>query len=66
MAPGRATREVGSLIWGTDTSRRTKLDVLIIELYGIAGVVNILLDVTFVCVVMSIYVCTRMYWRIVT
>ena len=48
MAPGRAKREVGSLIWGADTSRRTKLNVLIIELYGIAGVMNILLDVTFI------------------
>ena len=44
----------------------TKLYVLIIELYGIAGVMNILLDVTFLCVVMWIYVCTRMYWKIVT
>ena len=66
VAPGRATREAFSLIWGADTSGRTKLNVLIIELYGIAGVVNILLDVTFLCVVMWIYVCTRMYWRIVT
>ena len=46
-------------------SGRTKLDVLIIEVYGIAGV-TILLDVTFLCVVMWMYVCTRMYWRIVT
>ena len=37
VAPGRATREVGSLIWGSDTSARTKLNVLIIELYGIFG-----------------------------
>ena len=37
-----------------------KLYVLITELYGIAGVVNILLDVTFSCVIMWIYVCTRM------
>ena len=44
----------------------TKLYVLITELYGIAGVVNILLDVTFSCVVMWIYVCTRMCWWIVT
>ena len=29
VAPGRATREVGSRIWGSDTSGRTKLDVLI-------------------------------------
>ena len=66
VAPGRATREVGSLIWGSDTSGRTKLDVLIFEIYGIAGVINILLDVTFLCVVMWIYIRTRMYWRIVT
>ena len=66
VAPGRATREVGSLTWGFDTSGRTKLDMLIIESYEIAGVVNILLDVTFLCVVMWIYVCTRMYWRIET
>ena len=51
---------------GADTSGRAKLNMLIIELYGIAGVVNILLDVTFLCVVMWICVCTRMYWRIVT
>ena len=31
VAPGRATREVGSLIWGSDTSGRTNLSVLIIE-----------------------------------
>ena len=31
----------------TVTPGRTKLTVLIIELYGIAGVTNILLDVTF-------------------
>ena len=36
---------------GTLTSGRTYLNVLITELYGIAGVVNILLDVTFLCVV---------------
>ena len=54
------------MIWGSDTSGRTKLDVLIIEIYEIAGVINILLDVTFLCVVMWIYICTRMYWRIVT
>ena len=41
VAPGRATRKVGNLIWGSDTSGRTKLDVLIIEIYGIAGVINI-------------------------
>ena len=41
VTPGRATREVGSLIWGSDTSGRTKLDVLIVEIYGIAGVINI-------------------------
>ena len=63
MAPGRATRKIGSLIWGSDTSGRTKLDMLIIEIYGVK---NILLDVTFLCVVMWIYICTRMYWRIVT
>ena len=40
--------------------------MLIIEIYEIAGVINILLDVTFLCVVMWIYICTRMYWRIVT
>ena len=66
VAPGQATREVGSLTWGSDTSGRTKLDVLIIVLYEIAGVVNLLLDVTFLCVVMWIFVCTRMYWRIAT
>ena len=38
----------------------TKLYALITELYGIAGVVNILMDVTFSCVIMWIYVCTRM------
>ena len=66
VAPGRATREVVSLTWGSDTSGRIKLNVLLIELYGIVGVLKILLDVTFVCVIMWIYVCTRMYWRIVT
>ena len=43
-----------------------KLNVLIVMLYGITGFVNILLDVTFLCAIMWIYVCTRMYWRIVT
>ena len=33
VAPGRATREVVSLTWGSDTSGRIKLNVLIIELY---------------------------------
>ena len=47
LAPGRAAREVFSLVWGALTSGHTKLNVLIIELYGIAGVTNILLDVTF-------------------
>ena len=41
--------------------RTYKLNVLIIELYYIAGVLKILLDVTFVCDIMWIYVCTRMY-----
>ena len=43
-----------------------KLNVLIVMIYGITGIVNILLDVTFLCAIMWIYVCTRMYWRIVT
>ena len=47
VAPGRATREVFSLVWGAHTSGRTKLNMLIIEFYRIAGVMNILLDVTF-------------------
>ena len=47
VAPGRATREVFSLVSGAHMSGCTKLYVLIIELYGIAGVANILLDVTF-------------------
>ena len=56
----------GASLFRKMIERSTKLYVLIIELYGIAGVVNILLDVTFLCVAMWIYVCTRMYWRIVT
>ena len=44
----------------------TKLYVLITELYGIAGVVNIMLDVTFACVIMWIYICIRMCWRTMT
>ena len=66
VAPGRATREVFTLVWGALTSGRTNRNVLITELYGIAGVVYMLLDVTFSCVIMWIYVCTRMCWRIVT
>ena len=66
VAPGRAMREFFTLIWGALTSRRTYINVLITELYGIAGVVYMLLDVTFSCVIMWIYVCTRMCWRIET
>ena len=66
VAPGRAMREVFSFIWGADTSGHTKLNVLIIELYGIAGVMNILLIVTVICAVVWIYQCIQMYWRIVT
>ena len=47
VAPGRATWEVFSLVSGALMSSCTKLYVLIIELYGIAGVMNIVLDVTF-------------------
>ena len=43
-----------------------RLNVLIVMLYGINGIVNILLDVPFSCVIVWMYVCTRMYWRIVT
>ena len=66
VAPGWATRKVFTLVWGALTSGHTYLNVLITELYGIAGVVYMLLDVTFSCVNMWIYVCTRMCWRIVT
>ena len=55
--PGRATREVFTLVWGALTSGRTYLNVLITELYGIAGVVYMSLDVTFSCVNMWIDVC---------
>ena len=48
------------------TSGCTKLYMLIIVIYCIAGIMNILLDVTFICVVMWIYECIRMYLRIVT
>ena len=60
VAPGRATREVFTLVWGALTSGRTYLNMLITELYGIAGVCEYIMDVTFLCVVMWIYVCTRM------
>ena len=63
---GGGTREVFTLVWGALTSRRTYLNVLITKLYEIAGVVYMLLDVTFSCVIMWIYVCTRMCWRIET
>ena len=66
VALGRATREVFTLVWGALTSGRVKLNVLITELYGIAGVVYISLDVTLSCVIMWIHVCTRMCWRIIT
>ena len=42
VAPGRATREVFTLVWGALTNGLSYLNVLIKELYGIAGVVNIL------------------------
>ena len=58
--------DLQSCLGGSCERMCTKLYVLITELYGIAGVVNILLDVTFSCVVMWIYICTRMCWRIVT
>ena len=67
VAPGWAMRESSVLsraLMRADVC--TKLYMLITELYGIAGVVNILLDVTFSCVIMWIYVCIRMCWRIIT
>ena len=51
VAPGWATMESSVL----SRALSAELYVLITELYGIAGVVNILLDVTFSCVIMIGY-----------
>ena len=49
VAPGRATRKGRQCYLGSDTSGRTKLNMLIIELYGIAGVKNIIGCDLFMC-----------------
>ena len=69
VAPGWVTRESSVLSRALGHSCEqmcAKLYVLITKIYGIAGVVNILLDATFSCVIMWIYVFTRMCWRIIT
>ena len=66
VAPGAGHEGSRQSYLGLRCERTYKLNVLIVMLYGITGIVNILLDVTFLCAIMWIYVCTRMYWRIVT
>ena len=59
--------KAGKAVWGRKMiERSTKLYVLIIVVYCIAGIMKILLDVTFICAVVWIYQCMQIYWRIVT